>query len=134
MIRRPPRSTRTDTHCPYATLFRASTATREELQALATGVSIRETTLKMDKQYAIPTLNAFLDLVSQSEGFRFNDQTRHYMAGLQLTFPIFTGNRNMYKSQQSQPDLRNNQLQSAEQNRQQQPPHNRKPAVQGTSG
>ncbi len=95
-----------------------STSTREELQALATAVGIRETTLKMDKQYAVPTLNAFLDLGSQSEGFRFNNQTRYYMAGLQLTFPIFNGNRNRYKAQQSQLDLRNARLQLAEVNRQ----------------
>src|SRR5690606_35602996 len=44
-----------------------SISTREELQALATAVSIRETALRMDKQFAVPTLNAFLDLGSQSE-------------------------------------------------------------------
>lgn len=88
--------------------------TREELQALATAVSIRETALKMDKQYAVPTVNAFLDLGSQSEGFHFNDQTRYYMAGLQLTFPIFNGNRNKYKVQQSQLDLQQARLQLAE--------------------
>ena len=99
------------------------TAAREELQALATAVNIRETAVKMDKQYAIPTLNAFLDLGSQSEGFRFNDQTRYYMAGLQLTFPLFNGNRNRYKAQQSQLDLRNTQLQLAEANRQLQLSH-----------
>ena len=93
-------------------------AGREELQALATAVSIRETALKMDKQYAVPTLNAFLDLGSQSEGFRFNDQTCYYMVGLQLTFPIFNGNRNRYKAQQSQLDLQHVQLQLAEANQQ----------------
>ncbi len=100
-----------------------ATAAREELQALATAVSIRETALKMDKQYAVPTLNAFLDVGSQSEGFHFNDQTRYYMAGLQLTFPIFNGNRNKYKAQQSQLDLRNAQLQLAEANQQLQLSH-----------
>ncbi|MGV3761058.1 TolC family protein [Parapedobacter sp.] len=98
-------------------------AKREELQALATTVRIRETALKMDKQYAVPTLNAFLDLGSQSEGFRFNDQTRYYMAGLQLTFPLFNGNRNRYKAQQSQLDLRSARLQLAEANRQLQLSH-----------
>lgn len=83
---------------------------REELQSLATAISIRETALKMDKHYVVPTLNAFLDLGSQSEGFRFNDQTRYYMAGLQLAFPIFNGNRNKYKIQQSQLDVRNARL------------------------
>src|SRR5690606_20943510 len=100
-----------------------SISTREELQALATAVSIRETALRMDKQFAVPTVNAFLGLGSQSEGLRFNDQTRYYMAGLQLTFPIFSGNRNRYKVQQSQYDLQHAQLQLAEANRQLQLSH-----------
>ncbi|WP_262246263.1 TolC family protein [Parapedobacter soli] len=91
---------------------------REELEALTTAVNIRKTALKMDKQYAVPTLNAFLDLGSQSEGFRFNGQTRYYMAGLQLTFPIFNGNRNKYQVRQSQLDLRDAQLQLADASRQ----------------
>src|SRR3546814_360261 len=45
------------------------------------------------------------------------------MAGLQLTFPIFNGNRNRYKARQSQLDLRNTQLQLAEANRQLQLSH-----------
>lgn len=98
-------------------------AAREELQALATAVRIRETALKMDKQYAVPTLNAFVDLGSQSEGFHFNDQTRYYMAGLQLTFPIFNGHRNRYKVQQSQLDLQNARLQQQDASRQLQLTH-----------
>lgn len=84
---------------------------REELKSLATLIDIRETALKMDKQYAVPKLNAFLDLGSQSEGFHFNGQTRYYLAGLQLEFPIFSGNRNKYKVQQSRLDLQHAQLQ-----------------------
>lgn len=84
---------------------------REELKSLATAISIRQTALKMDKQYAIPKLNAFLDLGSQSEGFHFNGQTRYYLAGLQLEFPIFNGNRNKHKIQQSRLDLLDAQLQ-----------------------
>jgi len=84
---------------------------REELKSLSTGIDIRSTMLKMDRRFAIPKLNAFLDLGSQSEGFHFNDQTRYYMAGLQLEFPIFSGNRNKYKIQQSRLDLQNAQLQ-----------------------
>ncbi|WP_353126422.1 TolC family protein [Parapedobacter pyrenivorans] len=84
---------------------------REELKSLTTAIGIRSTILKMDQQFAIPKLNAFLDLGSQSEGFRFNGQTRYYMAGLQLEFPIFSGNRNNYKIQQSRLDLQDAQLQ-----------------------
>ena len=83
---------------------------REELQSLATAIDIGEVALRMDKQFAIPTVNAFLDLGSQSEGFRFNGQTRYYMAGLQLIFPIFNGNRNRHSIRQSQLDLADAQL------------------------
>ncbi|SEK96200.1 TolC family protein [Parapedobacter koreensis] len=84
---------------------------REELQSLATAIDIHETALRMNKQFAVPKLNAFLDLGSQSEGFHFNGQTRYYMAGLQLEFPIFNGNRNKYNIQQSRLDLQDAQLQ-----------------------
>ncbi|RQP15022.1 MAG: TolC family protein [Parapedobacter sp.] len=84
---------------------------REELKSLSTAIDIRSTMLKMDRQFAVPKLNAFLDLGSQSEGFHFNGQTRYYMAGLQLEFPIFSGNRNKYKIQQSRLDLQDAQLQ-----------------------
>lgn len=96
---------------------------REELQSLFTAINIRETALKMDKHYVVPTLNAFLDLGSQSEGFRFNGQTRYYMAGLQLAFPIFNGNRNKYKIQQSQLDVRDARLRLQEVDRQLQLTH-----------
>jgi len=86
---------------------------REELKSLSTAIDIRSTMLKMDRQFAVPKLNAFLDLGSQSEGFHFNGQTRYYMAGLQLEFPIFSGNRNKYKIQQSRLDLQDAQLQLA---------------------
>lgn len=83
---------------------------REELKSLATAIDMRSTKLKMDQRFAVPKLNAFLDLGSQSEGFHFNGQTRYYMAGLQLEFPIFSGNRNTYKIQQSRLDLQDAQL------------------------
>ncbi len=86
-------------------------AEREELKSLVTAMGIQETVLKMDKQFAVPKVNAFLDLGSQSEGFRFNDRTRYYLAGLQLEIPIFNGNRNKYKVEQSRLDLQDMQLQ-----------------------
>ena len=89
-------------------------AGREELTSLSTAIDIRSTMLKMNRQFAVPKLNAFLDLGSQSEGFRFNGQTRYYLAGLQLEFPIFSGNRNKYKVQQSHLDFENAQLQLAQ--------------------
>src|SRR3546814_20968834 len=40
MIRRPPRSTRTDTLFPYTTLFRSGSADWQELQPLALGILV----------------------------------------------------------------------------------------------
>lgn len=75
---------------------------REELESLATNVAIQETLVKMNKQVYIPKLNAFLDLGSQAEGMRVNRHSAYYMLGAQLSFPIFSGNRNKLKVQESQ--------------------------------
>jgi len=83
---------------------------REELKALDQVININKTALKMNKQFAVPKLGAFVDLGSQSEGFHFNDNTRYYMLGLQLDIPIFTGNRNNYKIRQSNLDIKNAEL------------------------
>lgn len=85
---------------------------REELKALDQMININKTALKMNKQFAVPKLGAFVDLGSQSEGFKFNDNTRYYMLGLQLDIPIFTGNRNNIKIKQSNLDIKNAQLNS----------------------
>jgi len=85
---------------------------REELKALDQVVHINKTALKMNKQFATPKLGAFVDLGSQSEGFKFNDNTRYYMLGLQLDIPIFTGNRNNIKIKQSNLDVKNAELNS----------------------
>lgn len=87
---------------------------REEIQSLRTAVSVHETVLKMNRHYRVPKINAFLDLGSQSEGLRFNGQTRYYMAGLQLTLPLYSGNRNKMKVQQTQLDVEDAQLQLAQ--------------------
>ncbi|MFC3197767.1 TolC family protein [Parapedobacter deserti] len=84
---------------------------REELKSLSAVIGIRETALKMDQQFAVPKLNAFLDLGSQSEGFHFNDQTRYYLLGLQLEVPLFSGGRNRNKIAQSRLDAQEARLQ-----------------------
>ncbi|MGJ1364056.1 TolC family protein [Sphingobacterium spiritivorum] len=84
---------------------------REELKAMDQIVEINRTALKMNKQYAVPKLAAFVDLGSQSEGFKFNNNTRYYMLGLQLDIPIFNAGRNDIKVRQSNLDLRNAELQ-----------------------
>jgi len=85
---------------------------REELKALNQVVSINKNVLKMNKQFAVPKLGAFVDLGTQSEGFNFNSNTRYYMVGLQLDVPIFAGNRNNFKIKQSNLDVQNSELNS----------------------
>src|SRR5690606_40505996 len=70
---------------------------REELAGLKQVRSINESLLEKDKRYFLPKLSGFLDLGSQAEGMKFNDQSRYYMVGLQLDIPIFSGLRNKYK-------------------------------------
>ncbi len=83
---------------------------REELKALNQVVGINQTVRKMNSQFAVPKLGAFLDLGTQSEGFKFNSNTRYYMLGLQLEIPIFSGNRNNNRIKESHLDLKNAQL------------------------
>lgn len=85
-------------------------AAREELKSLQQGIRINETVVKMNKSYWIPKLSGFLDLGSQAEGWKYNDQSRYYLAGLQLDLPIFAGNRNQQKVKQADLDVRNAQL------------------------
>ena len=83
---------------------------REELKSVQQLITLNETALKMNQQFRMPKLNGFLDLGSQSQDWKFNGQSRYYMAGLQLSIPIFSGNRNIYKIRQSELEVKNAQL------------------------
>ncbi|RZK72278.1 MAG: TolC family protein [Pedobacter sp.] len=85
---------------------------REELKALGQVEGISKNVQKMNGRFAVPKLGAFLDVGTQSEGFKFNSDTRYYMVGLQLDIPIFSGNRNSNKQKESSLDLRSAQLNS----------------------
>lgn len=78
---------------------------REELKSLQQVIAINENVIKMNKKFAIPKISGFLDLGSQAEQMRFNDQSRYAMVGLQFDLPIYTGNRNRIKVKQSQLEL-----------------------------
>lgn len=83
---------------------------REELKSLQQVVKLNETVVKMNKSFRVPKLSGFLDLGSQAENWKYNDQSRYYMAGLQLDIPVFSGNRNEHKIKQADLDLKNAQL------------------------
>ncbi|RZF62718.1 TolC family protein [Sphingobacterium corticibacterium] len=78
---------------------------REELLALQTGIAMQESVLKMNKQYLVPKVSGFLDLGSQAEGLKFNRDSRYFMVGLTLSVPLFQGNRNRLKMEETKIDL-----------------------------
>ncbi len=71
-----------------------TTGRREEVQMLQTVREINESAMRMSKLNRLPKVNAFMDLGSQSEGWRYNSDSKYYLVGVQLSLPIFQGLRN----------------------------------------
>lgn len=67
---------------------------REELQALRSLQAVNEASLRMSKQVFVPKVNAFIDLGSQASDWQWNSKSTYYLVGIQLSMPIFQGNRN----------------------------------------
>ncbi len=84
---------------------------RSELHKINTGIKLYNTQLKLNRSYYIPKLSSFLDLGSQYSDFIFNSQSRYYFLGMQLDIPIYNGNRNRFKIQQTQFDIKSSELQ-----------------------
>jgi outer membrane protein len=95
-----------------------STDKREELLMLQQSLGINQTVLKMNKDFASPKLNGFLNAGSQAEKFKFTGKSFYYLGGLQLEVPIFHGKNNQYKIKQTELDIKNVQS-SLEQAKQQ---------------
>jgi outer membrane protein TolC len=83
---------------------------REELKSLTIAKDINYKVLAMNKSFHTPKLNAFVDLAAQDFDFRVKSNSFFYIAGLQLNIPIFSGNRNLYKIQQSELDIKSIEL------------------------
>lgn len=91
---------------------------REELRMLQTVKEIQETQAKLYRLSRLPKINAFVDFGSQASDWKVNDDSRYYLAGVQLSLPIFQGFRNNTQLRQaqlgvqrSQYDLQNTQAQ-----------------------
>lgn len=83
---------------------------REELKSLRQVIGLNETVVKMNQSFWIPKLSGFLDLGTQAENWKYNKESRYYLAGLQFDIPVFAGNNNRRKISQSRLDLKNAQL------------------------
>jgi outer membrane protein len=78
---------------------------RSELKELGTAASIRQSELSMNQLYAVPKVNTFVDLGSQAADWQFDSKSRYFMAGFQVTIPIFSGFRNRVKISATKLDL-----------------------------
>lgn len=80
-------------------------AGREELAQLNSTHQVLTTQLKMNRSYAVPTLNAFYHIGFQGFQLKFNGDQFYQLGGLQLRWNLFRANDNRYKVQQAQADL-----------------------------
>ncbi|MCR9017031.1 TolC family protein [Aquiflexum gelatinilyticum] len=67
---------------------------RAEIHKINTAKGIQETALRMNQNFAIPRLNTFADFGMQGFEFDVSDQSRYFMLGVNMSFPIFQGGRN----------------------------------------
>lgn len=74
---------------------------RTEIKSLERQQAINETLIAKNKAAFYPKLNTFLDLGSQAQDWHFNSQSRYYMLGVQLSVPLYSGNRIRYQIKQS---------------------------------
>ena len=79
---------------------------REEFKNLMIAKEINNQVIQMEKSFRTPKVNGFLDLAAQDFKFRVNNNSFFYMGGLQVTVPIFSGNRNIYNIRQAELDLK----------------------------
>ncbi|HTF20361.1 MAG TPA: TolC family protein [Chryseolinea sp.] len=91
----------------------ASAGTREELQALRSLQAVNEASLRMSKQVFIPKINGFIDLGSQASDWQVNTKSTYYLVGVQLSVPIFQGNRNAMTIRNNSLELRKSELELA---------------------
>src|SRR6478735_2508181 len=66
----------------------ATVSSREELHMIQTSRQINQSVLRMNKFNRLPKVSAFLDLGSQAYNWKYNDQSRYYLMGVQLSLPI----------------------------------------------
>ncbi|HEX6430729.1 MAG TPA: TolC family protein, partial [Niastella sp.] len=78
---------------------------REELAKLQSAQKVAGTSIKMNRSYIIPKLNAFYNIGYQGFGFQFNSDQFYQLGGLQFRWDLFKANDNKYKIRQSQLEL-----------------------------
>jgi outer membrane protein len=67
---------------------------REEIQMIKTVQQINNSSLQMSRLSRLPKVNAFLDLGTQAQDWKYDNDSRYYLVGVQLSIPVFQGFRN----------------------------------------
>jgi outer membrane protein TolC len=88
----------------------ASIANREELYMLKTAQGISASSLQLYKMSRLPKVNAFFDVGSQASNWQYNNDSKYYLLGVQLSVPLFQGMRNNTQIRQTRIDVDNARL------------------------
>jgi outer membrane protein len=84
---------------------------REEIQLINQSIEVQESVLKMNKNYWVPKINAFLDLGSQGTNWEVSKKSAYYMFGVSASIPIYNGSRNQQQIKQTKYEVENAKLQ-----------------------
>lgn len=84
---------------------------REEVSMLKTVQEINHASLQLYRLNRLPKVSAFLDLGTQASDWKFNNDSRYYLFGVQFSMPIFNGFRNQYSIRQSRYDIQKTEYQ-----------------------
>lgn len=87
---------------------------REEVQLINQSIAVQESVLKMNKNYWVPKINAFLDLGSQGTNWEVSRKSAYYMVGVSASIPIYNGSRNQQQIRQTRYELEQARLQLAQ--------------------
>ncbi|WAC14188.1 TolC family protein [Dyadobacter pollutisoli] len=82
----------------------AATGKREELVKLESLLKINTLSGQLAKASSLPKLSTFMDLGTQGDFIKFNNDTRYYLFGVTLDWRVFAANRVQYKTKQAAMD------------------------------
>ncbi|WP_439559308.1 TolC family protein [Dyadobacter sp.] len=84
----------------------AAEGKREELTRLETLSRINALSVQLARSAALPKLSTFIDLGSQGDFLRFNNDTRYYLFGVTLDWRVFAANRVQHRTKQAEMEVK----------------------------
>src|SRR3546814_7614644 len=93
MIRRPPRSTRTDTLFPYTTLFRSQARTIDRHRAAGRHVFVRQRQIvalrRADRGFGCGIARGNVDILEAGEATRSEEHTSELQSLMRISYAVF---------------------------------------------